>query len=87
MASQQDRAQVEEVINEAGKVYLPPCQIACPLGEDIQRSHAMLALLRLEPEEAANQIIKIGRILCFQYAAIFVGFVRRSVIIRMKLEP
>jgi len=61
MASQQDRAQVEEVIDEVSrKVYLPPCQIACPLGEDIQRSHAMLALLHLEPKEAANQIIKIG---------------------------
>jgi len=33
------RAQVEEVINEtSGKVYLPPCQIACPLGENIQRT-------------------------------------------------
>jgi len=61
MASQKDRAQVEEVISEAsGEVYLPPCQIACPLGEDIQRSHAMLALLHLDPEEAASQIIKIG---------------------------
>jgi len=26
------QAQVEEVIDEAsGKVYLPPCQIACPI--------------------------------------------------------
>ena len=61
IASQKDRAQVEEVIGEvSGKVYLPPCQIACPLGEDIQRSHAMLALLPPDLEEAAKQIIKIG---------------------------
>ena len=58
--SDEEQAQVEEVINEAGKVYLPPCQIACPLGEDIQRNHAMIALLPLDAEEAASQIIKIG---------------------------
>ena len=58
--SEEEQARVEEVINEAGKVYLPPCQIACPLGEDIQRSHAMIALLPLDAEEAASQIIKIG---------------------------
>jgi len=46
MASQEDRVQLEEVIDEAsGKVYLAPCQIACPLGEDIQRTHAMINLL------------------------------------------
>jgi len=60
VVSAPDQAQVEEVINEAGKVYLPPCQIACPLGEDIQRSHTMIALLPPDPEEAAKQIIKIG---------------------------
>jgi len=58
--SEDEQAQVEEVINEAGEVYLPPCQIACPLGEDIQRSHAMIALLPLDAEEAVSQIIKIG---------------------------
>jgi len=61
MASQKDPAQVEEVIDEAsGKVYLSPCQIACPLGEDIQRNHAMIALLPLDAQETTNQIIKIG---------------------------
>ncbi len=58
--SENEQARVEEVINEAGKVYLPPCQIACPLGEDIQRSHAMIALLPLDAKEAVSQIIKIG---------------------------
>ena len=59
--SQQEEAQVEEVINKAnGKVYLPPCQIACPLGEDIQRSHVMIAMLPPDAREASSQIIKIG---------------------------
>lgn len=58
--SENEQAQVEEVINEAGKVYLSPCQTACPLGEDIQRSHAMIALLPPDAEEAVSQIIKIG---------------------------
>jgi len=59
--SKETKAQVEEVICEAsGKVYLSPCQIACPLGEDIQRSHAMIALLPLDLEEATDQIVKIG---------------------------
>ena len=61
MASQKERAQIEEVINEAsGKVYLPPCQIACPVGEDIQRTNAMIALLPLDIQEASSRIIKIG---------------------------
>ncbi len=57
----EDWSMVEEVIDKAnGKVYLPPCQIACPVGEDIQRSHAMIAFLPLDPEEASRQILKIG---------------------------
>ena len=56
-----EEAKVEEVIDEAtGKVYLPPCQIACPIGEDIQRTNAMIALLPLDAEEAHSQIIRIG---------------------------
>jgi len=56
-----DRAQVEEVIDEAsGKVYLAPCQTACPIGMDIQRSHAMIALLPPDAQETYNQIIRIG---------------------------
>ena len=59
--SQQKQARVEEVINKtSGKVYLPPCQIACPLGEDIQRSHAMIALLPPDAGEASIRMIEIG---------------------------
>jgi len=61
IAVKEKPAQVEEVIDEAsGKVYLPPCQIACPIGEPIQRTNAMIALLPLDAEEAYDQIIKIG---------------------------
>jgi len=59
--AEEERAKVEEVISEAtGKVCLPPCQIACPIGEDIQRTNAMIAFLPLDAEEAYSQIIKIG---------------------------
>jgi NADPH-dependent glutamate synthase beta subunit-like oxidoreductase/CheY-like chemotaxis protein/NAD-dependent dihydropyrimidine dehydrogenase PreA subunit len=52
---------VEEVIDEAtGKVCLPPCQIACPIGEPIQRTNTMIAYLPLDAERAYNQIIEIG---------------------------
>ncbi|MBA7684439.1 Ferredoxin--NADP reductase [subsurface metagenome] len=54
-------AEVEEVIDEATrKVYLPPCQIACPIGEPIQRTNAMISLLPLDAQKASSQIIKIG---------------------------
>jgi len=59
--SQEEKAQVEEVIDEAsGKICLPPCQIACPIGEDIQRTNAMISVLPLDADAAYNRIIKIG---------------------------
>ncbi|MCD6353200.1 MAG: FAD-dependent oxidoreductase [Proteobacteria bacterium] len=61
MISQGAQAQVEEVIDElSGKVCLPPCQIACPLGVDIQRTNTMIAHLPLDTQEASSLIIKIG---------------------------
>ena len=55
------QAQVEEVIDEAtGKVYLPPCQIACPIGEDIQRTNTMISRLPLNAQEASSLITNIG---------------------------
>ena len=59
--AEEEWARVEEVIEEAtGKVYLPPCQTACPIGENIQRTNAMIALLPLDVQEASSQIIRIG---------------------------
>ena len=52
---------IETVIcKEGAKIYLPPCQIKCPVGEDIQRTNAMLSLLSTNKDEAAKQVIKIG---------------------------
>jgi NADPH-dependent glutamate synthase beta subunit-like oxidoreductase len=52
---------IETVIcKEGAKIYLPPCQIKCPVGEDIQRTNAMLSLLSTNKDEAAKQVITIG---------------------------
>ena len=54
-------SKIEEVIDEAsGKVYLPPCQVRCPLKIDIQRNHVMISCLPLDSEEASRQILEIG---------------------------
>ncbi len=59
--AQEETTRVEEVIDEAsGKVYLPPCQIACPIGEDIQRTNAMISVLPLDTEKAHHLVIEIG---------------------------
>ncbi len=58
--STKKQAQVEEVVYQDGKVYLSPCQIRCPLNIDIQRNHAMISLLPLDPEAATEQMIEIG---------------------------
>lgn len=55
------RKVVEEVVcKDSGKVLLPPCQIACPVGEDIQRTHAMISTLPLDPSRAAKRLIEVG---------------------------
>jgi len=52
---------IEEVIDEAsGKVYLPPCQVRCPLKIDIQRNHVMISCLPLDEKQALSQIQRIG---------------------------
>jgi NADPH-dependent glutamate synthase beta subunit-like oxidoreductase/CheY-like chemotaxis protein len=56
-----EEARLEEVTDEAtGKVCLPPCQIACPIGENIQRTNVMIASLPQDAKAAYSQIIKIG---------------------------
>ena len=60
-AEKNDKRRVEEVVCEAsGKVFLPPCQIACPVGEDIQRTNAMISALPVNPEQAAKKLIEVG---------------------------
>ncbi len=61
ISSQGEQARVEEVIDGAsGKIYLPPCQIACPIGEDIQRTNTMIAVLPLNAQVTPSQITRIG---------------------------
>ncbi|MFC2024546.1 FAD-dependent oxidoreductase, partial [Chloroflexota bacterium] len=59
--SLEERARVEEVNCEDGKVFLSPCQVRCPLGIDTQRNHSMIGLLPLDPKEAAERMIEIGK--------------------------
>ena len=54
-------ARVEEVcIAGTGKVYLPPCQVACPVGEDIQKTNTLIAHLPHDPKAAKEFILQIG---------------------------
>lgn len=51
----------EEAYDElTGKSYLPPCQIACPVGEDIQRTNVLIASLPGDIRDAYSGIIRIG---------------------------
>jgi len=54
-------SRIEEVTDEAsGKVYLPPCQVRCPLKIEIQRNHVMISCLPPDEQAASSQILKIG---------------------------
>jgi len=53
-------AQVEAVRCDNGKVCLPPCQIGCPVDEDIQRTNVMISCLPPDEKLAHDLIIKIG---------------------------
>lgn len=50
------RATVEEAV----KQFLPPCQIQCPINEDIQRTNVLISLLPEDPEKANLGVIQIG---------------------------
>lgn len=47
-------------VEPAVKQFLPPCQIRCPINEDIQRTNVLISLLPEDPESAADGIIQIG---------------------------
>lgn len=40
--------------------FLPPCQVRCPLHEDIQRTNVLISLLPSSPHAADKKIIEIG---------------------------
>jgi NADPH-dependent glutamate synthase beta subunit-like oxidoreductase/NAD-dependent dihydropyrimidine dehydrogenase PreA subunit len=47
-------------VEEAIKQLLPPCQIKCPINEDIQRTNVLISLLPEDPERAKAQIVEIS---------------------------
>jgi hypothetical protein len=47
-------------VEEAVKQMLPPCQIKCPINEDIQRTNVLISLLPSNIEQAREGIIQIG---------------------------
>lgn len=48
---------------EAVKQFLPPCQIKCPINEDIQRTNVLISLLPENMDEARDGIIQISEYL------------------------
>ena len=47
-------------VEAAVKQFLPPCQIKCPINEDIQRTNVLISLLPENPGLAREGIIQIG---------------------------
>ena len=47
-------------VEDAVKQFLPPCQIRCPINEDIQRTNVLISLLPDDPDSAKEGIIQIG---------------------------
>jgi len=56
----QTKSSGEARVEEAMKQLLPPCQIKCPINEDIQRTNVLLSLLPQNVDEAKFGIIQIG---------------------------
>jgi len=47
-------------VEPAIKQFLPPCQVRCPINEDIQRTNVLISLLPEDPELATDGVIQIG---------------------------
>jgi len=47
-------------VEPAVRQCLPPCQIKCPINEDIQRTNVLVSLLPDDPELAKEGILQIG---------------------------
>lgn len=47
-------------VEQAIKQFLPPCQVQCPINEDIQRTNVLISLLPEDPELATDGVIQIG---------------------------
>ena len=61
MEQKTSKSSIEYVVCPGtNRIYLPPCQIRCPLNEDIQRNHAMIAHFPIDKKEAKELILDIG---------------------------
>ena len=47
-------------VEPAVKQFLPPCQVRCPINEDIQRTNVLISLLPEDPELATDGVVQIG---------------------------
>ena len=47
-------------VEPAIKQFLPPCQVRCPINEDIQRTNVLISLLPEDPELATDGVVQIG---------------------------
>jgi carbamoylphosphate synthase small subunit len=47
-------------VEPAVKQCLPPCQIKCPINEDIQRTNVLISLLPDDPDLAKEGILQIS---------------------------
>ncbi|HOO56965.1 MAG TPA: FAD-dependent oxidoreductase [bacterium] len=52
-------AQAEDALMQ----FLPPCQVQCPINEDIQRTNVLISLLPDDPDAAGDGILQIGEYL------------------------
>lgn len=53
-------SEVEMVCSPEGSILLSPCQIACPVGEDIQRTNVLIGRLPSDPGGREAALLRIG---------------------------
>jgi len=47
-------------VEQAVKQFLPPCQVQCPINEDIQRTNVLISMLPEDPGSAMEGVTQIG---------------------------
>ena len=47
-------------VEQAVKQFLPPCQVQCPINEDIQRTNVLISMLPEDPSSAMEGVTQIG---------------------------
>jgi hypothetical protein len=74
-------------VEMAIKQALPPCQIKCPINEDIQRTNVLISLLPPDSEAKARAIICLTETPSSASADIYAVFVNWSAITKTRAEP